>query len=114
MVGLKKKLLILLLPIFVLIFFIAATDTLPVLLGLIIYLSTLVLLFFISLYTDAYLQTKFKFIALALFGVSLLASFFGISTYAFQEKLNYNRATVFIKDIEAYKVKYGKYPKGKN
>lgn len=110
MLNHKRKIIILSLPIFILILFIASTNTLAVLGGLAVYISTLILIFLISLYTDSKLQTKFKFIALILFIVSLFATFLGISTFTFQEKLNYNRATKFILDLEEYKVKYGKYP----
>lgn len=111
MVLSKKKRILLYLPIFIIIFLVASTNILSVWFGLIVYISTLLFIFLVSIYSDKYLQTYFKFIALTLFVVSLFASLLGFSTHSFQKKLNYNKAVNFIKNIEDFNLKHGRYPK---
>lgn len=111
MVLSNKKRIVLYLPIFTIIFFIASTNILYVWFGLIVYTSTLLFIFLVSIYSDTYLKTHFKFMALTLFIVSLSSSLLGFSTHSFQKKLNYIKAVNFIKNIEDFNIKHGRYPK---
>lgn len=96
--------------IFIPIFLLASTQTLPVLLGLFAYCITLVLVLFIALIRDTRQQTRYRFVVLKLCAVSVVAIALGISSFSFQAQRNHKRATAFIQEIEDYKSRHGSYP----
>lgn len=93
------------------IFAIAATNTIPVLGGLIVYLMTLLLVLLISLVTDREMNSNFKNPALILFGGSFFCIVLGISTFSLQKSLNAQKAQTLINEVEHFKKTHGQYPK---
>ena len=106
-----KNNLILLVPIFIIIFLIACTNTLEVISGLIVYIITLLFIYFISLYTDKKFESKFNKICLSILIVSLMGIGCGILTFPIQEKINSNKAEKLVAEIEKFKKLNKRLPK---
>lgn len=98
-----KNNLILLIPIFIIVFLIACTNTLQVIGGLTAYIFTLLLIYLISFYTDKKLESKFNKISLSILIVSFVGIGCGIVTFPIQEKLNSSKAEKFVAEIEKFK-----------
>jgi energy-coupling factor transporter transmembrane protein EcfT len=98
-----KNKLILFVPIFIVVFLISSTNTLEVIFGLVVYIITLLLIYFISLYTDKKFESKFNKICLSILIVSFVGIICGILTFSIQEKINSNKAENFVAAIEKFK-----------
>lgn len=99
-------------PVFIVVFLIASTNTLAVISGLTIYIVTVLLIYLISFYTDKKLKSNFNSIALTLLIVSVVAIGCGVSTFSIQQKLNFKKATKFVAEIEKFKRLTNRLPKG--
>jgi predicted membrane protein len=106
-----KNNLILFVPIFIIVFLIASTNTMEVISGLTVYIITLLIIYFISFYTDKKLESKFNKISLFLLIVSFVGIGCGILTFPIQEKLNSKKAEKFVAEIEKFKKHNKRLPK---
>ena len=106
-----KNSLILFVPIFLIIFIIASTNTLEIISGLIVYVITLLFIYLISFYTDKKFKSKFNKICLSVLIISFVGIVCGILTFPIQEKINFNKAEKFVEEIEKFKLLNKRLPK---
>ena len=110
-----KNNLILLIPIFIIVFLIACTNTLLVFGGLTVYIFSLALIYLISFYTDKKLESKFNKISLSILIVAEIEKFKKLNKrLPYDEKeieLPKSRNGLYVKDFEYYipKVKESEY-----
>lgn len=106
-----KNKLILFVPIFIIVFLIAFTNTLEVICGLIVYVITLLFIYCISFYTDKKFESRFNKICLSILIVSFMGIGCGILTFPIQKKINSNKAEKFVAEIEKFKKLNKRLPK---
>jgi hypothetical protein len=106
-----KNNLILFVPIFLIVFIVASTNTIEVIIGLIVYIFTLLFIYLISFYTDKKFESKFNKICLSILFISFMGIVCGILTFPIQEKINSNKAEKFVAEIEKFKKLNKRLPK---
>ena len=99
-----KPFAIIYLPILVITFLVGSTNVIEVMIGLIVYVITLMIVFTIALYTDRTLNSRFSNISLGIILTSITGIILGFMTFPIQEKINFDKATKLISVINNYKL----------